>query len=139
MIEPKQSITSQPAVIPTRPASDALRHIETSGLPYLSHVKIIQVTVATAGATVVVRKIESSCETLEAAAGLKPYQPNQRIKQPRAPIVRLCPGIAFTLISPSLVLTNLPIRGPTILAPIRAQIPPTMWIAHEPERSWKPI
>ena len=60
MIAPKQSITSQPAVIPTRPAREALRHIETSGLPYLSHVKIMQTTVATAGATVVVRNIDPS-------------------------------------------------------------------------------
>ena len=57
---PKQSITSQPAVMPTRPAREALRHMETSGLPYLSQVKIITVTVAIAGATVVVRKMESS-------------------------------------------------------------------------------
>ena len=58
--EPRASTTSQPAVTPTRPASDALRHIETSGFPYLSHVNIIQVTVATAGAIVVVTKIEPS-------------------------------------------------------------------------------
>ena len=47
-------------MIPTRPASEALRHIETSGLPYFTHVKIIQVTVAIAGATVVVRNTEPS-------------------------------------------------------------------------------
>ena len=57
---PDASVTSQGAVIATRPANDALRHIETSGFLYLIHVKIIHVTVAIAGATVVVRKIEAS-------------------------------------------------------------------------------
>ena len=51
------------AVIATSPASEAFRHIDTSGLPYLIHVKIIHTTVATAGATVVVRKTEPSCST----------------------------------------------------------------------------
>ena len=51
---------SQPAVvIPTRPAREAFRHMETSGLPYFTQVKIIQVTVAIAGAMVVVAKMEA--------------------------------------------------------------------------------
>ena len=33
---------------------------------------------------------------------------------------------------------NLPIRAPRIFAPIKAEIPPTMWIAQEPAKSWKP-
>jgi len=33
--EPKASTVSQGAVMATRPASEALRHIDTSGLPYL--------------------------------------------------------------------------------------------------------
>ena len=76
-------------MIATRPAKEEFKHIETSGFPYLSQVKIIQVTVAIAGATVVVRKIEPSCSTDVAAAPLNPYHPNQRMKQPRAPIGRL--------------------------------------------------
>ena len=60
MIEPKASVTSQGAVIATRPASDALRHIETSGLPYFTHVKIMHVTVASAGAIVVVTNTDPS-------------------------------------------------------------------------------
>ena len=43
--------------------------------------------VETAGAIVVVRKIEASEVLSHAAAPLKPYQPNHRIKQPRAPRV----------------------------------------------------
>ena len=59
------------------------------GLPYLIHVKIMQATVATAGAMVVVRKMEPSCSTEVAAAPLKPYQPSQRINTPSAPSAML--------------------------------------------------
>ena len=64
----------------------------------------------------------ANCNPFFAAAPLKPYHPNQRMKQPKAPIVILCPGIPFGL--PSLL--NFPIRGPNILAPIKAVIPPTI-------------
>ena len=53
----------------------------------MSHVNIMQTTVAVAGAIVVVRKIEPSCETDFAAAPLNPYQPNQRMNTPKAPSV----------------------------------------------------
>ena len=123
----------------TRPARDAFRHMETSGLPYLIQVKIIHTTVATAGAIVVVTKMEASCSRLVAAAPLKPYQPNHRMNTPSAPSGMLCPGKALTLmISPFLSVVNLPIRGPRILAPTSAEIPPTIWIAQEPAKSWKP-
>ena len=124
---PVTSVTSQGAVIATRPAREALRHMETSGLPYLIQVKIIHTTVAIAGATVVVKNTDPSCSTLVQAAPLNPYQPSQRINTPRQPIGRLCPGNAFTfVIFPSLSFTNLPIRGPNSFAPIKAEIPPTM-------------
>ena len=127
IVAPNASVTSQGAVMPTRPASEAFKHIETSGLPYLTHVNIIHVTVATAGATVVVRKIEPKSSIVVAAAPLNPYQPNHRINTPSAPSGILCPGKAFTFITlPLASLSNLPIRGPRILAPIRAEIPPTM-------------
>ena len=57
---PNASVTSQGAVIATRPASEALRHIETSGLPYLTHVNIIHTTVAIEGAIVVVTNTDAS-------------------------------------------------------------------------------
>ncbi len=76
-------------MIATRPASEALRHIDTSGLPYLIHVNIIQTTVAMAGAIVVVRKIEPNSATVVAAAPLNPYQPSQRMNTPKAPSGRL--------------------------------------------------
>ena len=76
-------------MIATKPARDAFKHIETSGLPYLIHVKIIHTTVATAGATVVVRKIEPSVFKSVAAAPLNPYQPSHKMNTPSAPIVKL--------------------------------------------------
>ena len=124
---PKQSVTSQGAVMATSPARDAFRHMDTSGFPYLIQVKIMHTTVAMAGATVLVRKMDPICSTLTAAAPLKPYQPSHRIKTPRQPIGRLCPGKAFTFtIFPLSSFVNFPIRGPRIHAPIRAEIPPTM-------------
>ena len=86
---PAASVTSQGAVIATRPASDAFKHIETSGLPYLIHVNIIHVTVANAGAIVVVRNTDASWPTLVHAAPLNPSQPNHKINTPNAPIGRL--------------------------------------------------
>ncbi len=131
--EPVQSVTSHGAVIATSPAREALRHIDTSGLPYLIHVKIMQTTVATAGATVVVKNTDPSVGTSVAAAPLNPYHPSHRINTPRAAITRLCPGNALILvIFPSLFFSNLPIRGPNIHAPMRAQIPPTMCMQLEP-------
>lgn len=89
MHEPRASTTSQPAVTATRPARDPLSDIETSGLPFFIHVNIIVTQVATAGAQVVVRKIDESCSPLVAAAPLNPYQPNQSMNTPRAPKVKL--------------------------------------------------
>ena len=96
MAAPAQSVTSHGAVIATNPARDAFRHMETSGFPYLIQVKSIHTTVATAGATVVVRNTDPIVGTSVAAAPLKPYQPIHRMKTPSAAITRLCPGKAFT-------------------------------------------
>lgn len=80
-----------------------------------------------AGATVVVRNTLASCEPEVHAAPLNPYQPNQRIKHPRHPSGRLCPGNALTfVIFPDLSFENFPIRGPSIAAPMSAEIPPTI-------------
>ena len=49
--------------------------------------KIIHTTVAVAGAIVVFIKIEAKLSTFVAAAPLNPYQPNQRMKHPKAPSV----------------------------------------------------
>ena len=66
-MEPNASVTSHGAVMATSPAREAFRHIETSGFPYLTQVKIMQVTVATAGAIVVVTKMEPNCSREVAA------------------------------------------------------------------------
>ena len=76
----------------TRPASEAFKHIETSGFPYLIQVKHMATTVATAGATVVVKKIDPKVGRSVAAAPLNPYQPNHKMNTPKAPIAMLCPG-----------------------------------------------
>ena len=59
-------------MIATRPAREAFKHIETSGLPYLTQVNIIATTVATDGAIVVVTKIEPISSIEVAAAPLEP-------------------------------------------------------------------
>jgi hypothetical protein len=62
--------------------------MDTSGLPSLIQVKSMVVQVATAGATVVVTRIDAKVGTSVAAAPLKPYQANHRINTPSAPRVR---------------------------------------------------
>ena len=84
-VEPIASNAAHPAVTPTKPARHALIHIETSGLPFLIQVNIIVVTVATAGAMVVFKKIVANSLVEVAAAPLKPYQPNHKINAPKAP------------------------------------------------------
>ena len=84
-VEPIASKAAHPAVTPTKPAKQALMHIETSGFLFLIQVKIIVVTVATAGAIVVFKKMVANSLADVAAAPLKPYQPNHKMKAPRAP------------------------------------------------------
>ena len=127
---------SQPAVIATRPARDPFSDIETSGFLYLTHVMIRTVTVATAAARLVVTKILpavtiASPSMLTVDAPLNPNQQNQRMNTPKAPMVRLCPGIAFDLP----LLEYFPIRGPRMMAPIKAATPPTICTAQEPAKS----
>ncbi len=82
--------------------------------------------VAMAGAMVVVKKIEARDVPFQAAAPLKPYHPNQRIKHPSAPNVMEWPWIALTPDTfPALSFLYFPSRGPTMIAPINAVIPPT--------------
>ena len=66
--------------------------------------------------------------------GLKPNQPNARMKQPSSTIVMSCPGIALGL--PCRV--NFPMRGPMIIAIASAVIPPTECTTPEPAKSAYP-
>lgn len=56
---------------------------------------------------------QTSCVMSVAAAPLNPYQPNHRMKQPSAPSVSECPGIARGVFFPVFgSVIYLPIRGP---------------------------
>lgn len=109
--------------------------MDTSGLPPRFQVNTMHTKVATAGARVVLPKIWASWAVSAAAAPLKPYQQNHRMKQPRAPRVREWPGMALTRRVPSFSLVYLPSRGPSIQAPTRADRPPTIWMTDEPAKS----
>src|SRR4029079_19222398 len=65
--------------------------------------------------------------------GLKPYQPNQRIRQPTTAIVRSCGGIA----PPPSRLNLRPSLGPSMIAPAIATQPPIECTTVEPAKSWK--
>ena len=131
---------SQPAVMATRPARVPLKVMETSGFLYRIQVKIMVAQVATAAAMLVFMNTSealsmlSSLERLTVLAPLKPNQQNHRINTPVASAVMLWPGMARGL--PSLVY--LPIRGPSIAAPMQAVMPPTICTAVLPAKSWKP-
>ena len=100
MNAPNGETASQPAVMATRPAREPFRVMETSGLPYRFQVKIMVTQVATAAARLVlkqtrpVRVMVSSVDRLREEPPLKPNQQNQRMNTPRAPAVRLWPGMA---------------------------------------------
>ena len=64
-------------------------------------------------------------------AALKPNQPNSRMNVPSIAIGMWWPGIALALPS----LSNLPMRGPSTMAPARAAAPPTAWTTPEPAKS----
>src|SRR5882672_7604269 len=66
--------------------------------------------------------------------GLKPNQPKARMKQPNRPRTRLWPGIGLT--EPSLLY--LPSRGPSTIAPARADQPPMACTTPEPAKSRYP-
>ncbi len=63
--------------------------------------------------------------------GLKPNQPNARMKHPSSTIVMSWPGIALAF--PSRVY--LPMRGPMMMPIARAVSPPTAWTTPEPAKS----
>src|SRR5580765_3952770 len=65
--------------------------------------------------------------------GLKPYQPNQRIRPPITAIVRSCGGIG----PPPSRLNLRPRRGPSMIAPAIATQPPIECTTVEPAKSWK--
>jgi hypothetical protein len=67
--------------------------------------------------------------------GLKPYQPNHRMKPPTVAIVRSCGSIG----PPPSRLKRRPSRGPSTIAPAKATNPPMLCTTVEPAKSWKPV
>ena len=94
--------------------------MDTSGFPLPNPGKYHAGHGGHRGAMVVVPRIWAICVTSDAAAPLKPYQQNQRIKQPRAPKVSGVARNGVDLIFPFFSLLYLPSRGPSIQAPSRA-------------------
>ena len=66
--------------------------------------------------------------------GLKPNQPNARMKVPSSAIGMLCPGIAFAL--PSALY--FPRRGPISFPATNASTPPVMCTTEDPAKSTWP-
>src|SRR6185369_7713045 len=65
--------------------------------------------------------------------GLKPYQPNQRMRPPTTAMVRSCGGIG----PPTSRLNLRPNLGPSMMAPASATQPPIECTTVEPAKSWK--
>ena len=86
---------------------------------------------ATPESSVVTAMAGTAASAASSEPGLNPNQPMRRMKQPMMAKGMLWPGMAFT--EPSLL--NLPMRGPTTLAPTSAAVPPTMWTTPEPAKS----
>ena len=137
-IAPTGDTISQPAVMPTSPASTPLSVNDSDGLPYFHHVMNMVATPPAAAARLVVRNTWlmamrfTSPEAASCEPGLNPNHPSQRMNTPRAAMVRLCPGMARLLPS----LPYLPMRGPNAIAPIMANTPPTLCTIAEPAKSW---
>ena len=124
---------AQGAVIATSPASIPLQAIVMSGFPKRNHQKNIAaaepkmaarfVLIAT---TEIRRSVAPSVEP-----GLKPIQPNNRMKVPVTTNARLCAGKARGLPS----APYFPSLGPRITASAIAANPPTAWTTVEPAKS----
>ena len=83
------------------------------------------VVIATFAAT-----LAALAESIRVDPQLNPYHPNQRMRVPSAIIVGLDGGIGTGLPS-----TKRPVRGPTMIAPIKPATPPTMCTIPDPAKS----
>src|SRR5215831_10244741 len=77
-----------------------------------------------------IRPIPSKSIAESVLPGLKPYQPNHRMKPPTVAIVRSCGSIG----PPPSRLNRRPMRGPSTIAPARATKPPMLWTTVGPPR-----
>ena len=141
MAAPIGDTRSQPAVMPTRPASTPLSVSERDGFLYLNQATSNENIPPAQAARLVVRKTWEiavrlpSPDAANCEPGLKPNQPNQRMKTPRLASARLCPGMARDFLS----LSYFPIRGPRMAAPTRAIQPPTECTTVDPAKSWNVV
>ena len=121
------------AVMATRPASMPFTIMPGSGLPVLACMMNIAATAPNAAAIAVLVATMANCTSVAAKveAALKPNQPNSRMKQPSMAIGMWWPG--SVLADPSLL--NLPMRGPSTMAPASAATPPTVCTTPEPAKS----
>src|SRR3990167_854292 len=133
---PQGSTLLEPAHMATRPPSVPNKVASTSNfLRFLNHPKSRQVTPPAPAAMLVFIIVRPTLASiLRAEPPLKPNQPNQRKKVPMVARGILCPPILLAV--PSLLY--LPILGPTIMAPARANQPPTECTTVEPAKSIKP-
>src|SRR5262245_13311887 len=127
---------AQGAVIATNPASMPLQAMVISGLPNRRYQKVIAAAEPAIAARFVFtattemrRSVEPSVEP-----GLKPIQPNKRIKVPVTTNAMLCAGNGLGLPS----RPYFPRRGPRITASAMAQNPPTAWTTVDPAKSTYP-
>src|SRR5579862_1061406 len=124
---------AQGAVIATSPASIPLQAIVMSGLPnsryQTSSAEAEPATAARFVLTATTAMRRSVAPSVE--PGLKPIQPNSRMKVPVTTKARLCAGNATGL--PSAVY--LPSRGPRTTASAMAQKPPMACTTVEPAKS----
>src|ERR687891_1603979 len=124
----------QGAVIATRPASRPLAVIETSGLLVRSHMTPPATTAPAQAATRVrVATIITNSSAASSEPGLNPNQPMNRMSAPSTTSGMLWPGMARALPSDP----YLPMRGPSMMAPMSAAQPPVPWTTVEPAKSLK--
>src|SRR4029077_12396393 len=127
---------AQGAVMATRPASMPLQAIEISGLPKTKYQKIIAVAEPATAARLVFTAMTEMRRSVAPSVepGLKPIQPNRRIKVPVTTKTMLCAGKARGFPSGP----YLPSRGPRITASAIAQNPPTACTTVDPAKSTYP-
>src|SRR6056300_189167 len=81
-------------------------------------------------------RLAALAEIMRVEPQLKPYQPNQRMKVPRAHMVEEEPGMSWGCL---VTVSKRPIRGPRMMAPTRPATPPVMWTMPEPAKSIMPL
>jgi len=135
-IESKGLDASHPAVIPTSPAKRpfaiAVRLSLDSDkyeIPNTVKPPVTQDSVVLTEAICITSEFSPVAPKAEPA--LNPYQPNQRIKVPKVTRPELC-GLK---ISWSTISSNLPILGPSEIAPTSPHTPPTKCTTPDPAKS----